>query len=103
MGAVHSKARNRMANTRVLKLTAVVTNTKMLDAAGKPGFGIEEKGKAVPGSDQGKSGDDYVSDTDDEMDLEKPEAEGAQMGMPPRDVGFTLHHPPAGVKREGGI
>ena len=52
MGAVHSKGRNRMVNTRARKLMAVVTNTKVLDAAGKPGFGIEEKEKAVPDSDQ---------------------------------------------------
>ena len=77
MGAVHSKARNRMVNTRVRKLTAVVTNTKMLDAAGKPGFGTEEKEKAVPDLDQGKSDGDYVSDRDGEMDLEKLEAEEA--------------------------
>ena len=54
MGAVHSKGRNRMVNTRARKLTAVTTNTKILDAAGKPGFGTEEKEKAVPDSDQGE-------------------------------------------------
>ena len=77
MGAVHSKGRNRMANTRARKLTAVITNIKILGAAGKPDFGIEEKDKAVPDSDQEESDDDCVSDTDGEMDLEKPEAEGA--------------------------
>ena len=77
MGAVHFKGRNRMANTRVRTLTVVVTNTKILDATGKPGFGTEEKEKAVPDSDQGESDDDYVSGTDDEMDLEKLEAEEA--------------------------
>ena len=51
-----------MANTRARKLTAVVTNTKMLDAAGKPDFGTEEKEKAVPDSDREESDDDYVSD-----------------------------------------
>jgi hypothetical protein len=77
MGAVQSKARNRMVNTRARKLTAVVTNTKMLDTAGKPDFGSEEKEKTVLDSDQEESDDDYVSDTDDEMDLEKLEAEEA--------------------------
>jgi len=32
---------------------------------------------AVPDSDQGESDDDYFSDTDGEMDLEKYEAEEA--------------------------
>ena len=77
MGAVHSKGRNRMVNTRARKLTAVVTNTKMLDAAGKPGFGTEGKEKAVSDSDQEEPDGNYVSDTDDEMDLEKLEAEVA--------------------------
>ena len=76
MGAVHSKGRNRMVNGKVRKLTAVVTNTKMLDAAGKPGFGQEEADKGDD-SDQEESDDDYVSDTDDEMDLEKLEQEEA--------------------------
>ena len=35
---------------------AVVTNTRVLGAAGKPDFGIEEKEKAVP--DQEESEDD---------------------------------------------
>ena len=92
-----------MVNTRARKLTAVVTNTRMLDAADKPGFGIEEKEKAVPDSDQEELDDDYASDTDGEMDLEKLKAEETQMSMPPQDAGFTLHHPPAGVKREESI
>ena len=75
MGAVHSKGRNCMVNTRVQKLTAVVPNTKLMDTAGKPNFGIEEMEKAVPDSDQEESDDDYVSDTDGEMNLEKLEAE----------------------------
>ena len=72
MGTVHSKGRNRMVNTRVRKLTAVVTNTNMLDLASQPGFGAEEKAKAVESdSDQDESDDGYVSDTDDEMDVAK--------------------------------
>ena len=66
MGAVHSKARPRLVNTRARKLTAIVTNTKMLDAANKPGFGVEEKEKPIEDSDQEDSDEEYVSDTDDE-------------------------------------
>ena len=66
MGAVHSKARPRMVNSRVRKLTAVVTNAKMLDAAETPGFSMEEKEKPIEDSDQEDSDEEYVSDTDDE-------------------------------------
>ena len=72
MGAVHSKARPRLVNSRVRKLTAIVTNTKMLNAAAKPGFGAEEKEKAVEESD---SDSDYATDTDSDVDLNELEAE----------------------------
>ena len=59
MGAVHSKSRNRMINSRVRKLTAIVTNTKMLELANKPGFGSEEKDRPGDISDQEESDDDF--------------------------------------------
>ena len=45
--------------------------------AGKSGFDIEEKEKALPDSDQEESDGDCVSGMDDEMDLGKLEAEKA--------------------------
>ena len=60
MGAVHSKSRPRLINSKVRKLTAIVTNTKMLAEAEKPGFGQQEIQKAVMGSD---------SDSDSESEV----------------------------------
>ena len=43
MGGIHSKGRSRLVNGKVRKLTYVVSNTKMLDAAAKGDFTVEEK------------------------------------------------------------
>ena len=62
-------------NSRVQKLTVIITNTKMLDVAANPGFGAEEKEKAVEESD---SDSDYARDTDEEeMALLETDAEEA--------------------------
>ena len=75
MGAVHSKSRPRLINSKVRKLTAIVTNTKMLAEAEKPGFGQQEMQKAVMGSDSDSDSEsDYATDSDSDMDLEGLEA-----------------------------
>ena len=74
MGSVHTKSRNRLVNSKVKKQTYIVSNTKMLDDVGKPGF-AEKEDNAGESSDS-----DYCSDTDLEKDLDKVEAEvAAQM------------------------
>jgi hypothetical protein len=70
MGAVHSKGRARLVNGKVRKLTAIVTNTKMLEEAAKPGFGKEEVATVAVVSDSV-----YASDTDDEEDLARIDEE----------------------------
>ena len=53
MGAVHSKGRNRMVNTRVRKLTAVVTSSRIMDAAGA---GFWHRGEGEGGAGLGSGG-----------------------------------------------
>ena len=53
MGAVHSKGRNRMVNTRVHKLTAVVTSNRIMDAAGA---GFWHRGEEEGGTGLGSGG-----------------------------------------------
>ena len=63
MGAVHSKGRARLVNGKVRKLTYCVSNTKMLDAADKGDFTVEEKLESDSHTD---SDSDYATDTDNE-------------------------------------
>ena len=72
MGAIHSKARPRLINSKVRKLTAIVTNEKMLNAAARPGFADDEMKKAV----ESDSESDYASDTDEEVDTNLKSLEG---------------------------
>ena len=52
----------------------------MLNLTSQPGFDAEEKAKAVESdSDQDESDDDYVSDTEDEMDVAMLQASEAQI------------------------
>ena len=60
MGAIHNKGRARLVNGRVRKLTYIVSNTKMLDAAKKGDFIVDEKAN----SDCSDSDSDYATDTD---------------------------------------
>ena len=63
MGNIHSKGQARLVNSKVRKLTYIVTNTRMLEQAKKSGFGSEEISKGESESD---SDSDYCSDTDEE-------------------------------------
>ena len=60
MGGIHSKGRSRLVNGKVRKLTYVVSNTKMLDAAAKGDFTVEQK------EDSDSDDSDYATDTDRE-------------------------------------
>ena len=60
MGGIHSKGRSRLVNGKVRKLTYVVSNTKMLDAAAKGDFTVEEK------EDSDSDDSDYATDTERE-------------------------------------
>ena len=67
-----------MVNSRVRKVTKVISNTKMCDIASTPGYSRQECNRPVQivhdddNSDQEVSDDDYESDTDDdEHNLER--------------------------------
>ena len=72
MGGIHSKGRARLVNGKVRKLTYIVSNTKMLDAAAKGDFTVEEK------EDSDADDTDYATDTDqeDETALTNDDEEG---------------------------
>ena len=73
MGGVHSKGRNRLLNSKVKKLTAVVSNTKMLDKVSSKEFASGEEACG----EESESDSDYASDTNDENTLEAIEAAAA--------------------------
>ena len=64
MGAIHNKGRARLVNSRVRKLAYIVSNTKMLDAAKKGDFTVDEKANSDSDSDS-----DYATDTDMEDEI----------------------------------